>query len=602
MGAFFAVEEKFLTPSFVFSKGPQVLKGHRDDNNADIRDKIARIESYCNNNFRRPTFDKLVFIVIDAFRADFMPDIDGQLKSRIPSGTMKYLEGLLKSQQAINFVGQAQTPTVTMPRIKAIMAGITPNFMDILYNINASHFGEDNFIEQAKVAGKKILFFGDDTWLHMFPREYFLRAKETFSFFATDYIQVDTNVTDSLLPELDKLNEWDMMILHYLGLDHIGHTFDAFSDLLPPKLTQMDNVVKVIMEKLTTSRDNYLVVVTGDHGMTDDGNHGGSSAPECDTSLIFISSNPNLMHNRERHKLNRIKQIDIAVTLSLLLGLEIPVKSNGKLIKDVFDHWANPETKLCSYFKNSIQLRNLLKEGDVLNYTFITALDLHLKLISKDNVLLEDVISYYQSFLDHSQSQLSSYETRGTIIGLVVQFIAFVIEVMIVCKLLRVDRRSSISIIGSISFEEPYTLVPTLLITASIIFLGSTDFIESEHRFWNSSAMVFIVVNLVRLIIIQKNSKRTNTDTIWILSWPIDYALKLLAVLLAIIITLITSNWSYIRAHLIDDCMSKKENCHFGASITIISFVSISLMCSKSRFNRQQCVVASALLFIYLYR
>lgn len=54
--------------------------------------------------------------------------------------------------------------------------------------------------------------------------------------------QVDTNVTRHLEDELH-LEDWDLMVLHYLGLDHIGHIEGPKSSLAPPKLREMDDVI-----------------------------------------------------------------------------------------------------------------------------------------------------------------------------------------------------------------------------------------------------------------------------------------------------------------------------------------------------------------------
>ena len=40
--------------------------------------------------------------------------------------------------------------------------------------------------------------------------------------------------------------DWDMMTLHYLGLDHIGHLYGPASNLVAPKLQEMDAVVRQI--------------------------------------------------------------------------------------------------------------------------------------------------------------------------------------------------------------------------------------------------------------------------------------------------------------------------------------------------------------------
>lgn len=82
--------------------------------------------------------------------------------------------------------------------------------------------------------------YGDDTWLKLFP-DFFERADGTSSFFVSvssssrigieievdfctlqDFTEVDDNVTRHV-PEEMLNNDWNAMIMHYLGLDHIGH-------------------------------------------------------------------------------------------------------------------------------------------------------------------------------------------------------------------------------------------------------------------------------------------------------------------------------------------------------------------------------------------
>lgn len=84
--------------------------------------------------------------------------------------------------------------------------------------------------------------YGDDTWLKLFP-DTFSRADGTSSFFVSvsrlsldkcmidvgilkfscqDYTEVDNNVTRHIPIELEN-SDWNGMIMHFLGLDHIGH-------------------------------------------------------------------------------------------------------------------------------------------------------------------------------------------------------------------------------------------------------------------------------------------------------------------------------------------------------------------------------------------
>ena len=69
--------------------------------------------------------------------------------------------------------------------------------------------------------GRKVVFAGDDTWMGLFP-DRFLRAYPFPSFDVWDLDTVDNGVTKHLFEELKKPDDWDVLIGHYLGVDHAG--------------------------------------------------------------------------------------------------------------------------------------------------------------------------------------------------------------------------------------------------------------------------------------------------------------------------------------------------------------------------------------------
>ena len=95
---------------------------------------------------------------------------------------------MIRDGVAIPFTAHATSPTVTMPRLKAITTGSIPSFLDVVLNINegdesSSLASQDTWLAQmkAKKTGKLVMY-GDDTWLKLFP-ETFDRADGTSSFF-----------------------------------------------------------------------------------------------------------------------------------------------------------------------------------------------------------------------------------------------------------------------------------------------------------------------------------------------------------------------------------------------------------------------------------
>lgn len=98
------------------------------------------------------------------------------------------LDRLIRDGSAIPFTAHATSPTVTMPRIKAITTGSIPSFLDVILNIDegdesSSLASQDTWLAQMKAKNTgKLLLYGDDTWIKLFPG-LFDRADGTSSFF-----------------------------------------------------------------------------------------------------------------------------------------------------------------------------------------------------------------------------------------------------------------------------------------------------------------------------------------------------------------------------------------------------------------------------------
>lgn len=97
---------------------------------------------------------------------------------------------LIRDGTAIPFTAHATSPTVTMPRIKAMTTGSVPSFLDVVLNLDegdksSSLAHQDSWLAQMKAkGGGKLVLFGDDTWLKLFPGM-FGRADGVTSFFVS---------------------------------------------------------------------------------------------------------------------------------------------------------------------------------------------------------------------------------------------------------------------------------------------------------------------------------------------------------------------------------------------------------------------------------
>lgn len=125
-----------------------------------------------------------------------------------------------------------------------------------------------------------------------------------------------------------------------------------------PKQLEMDRIIQQIYGEIDTRThlESTLLVVCGDHGMNDAGNHGGSADGETSPALVFLSPKLKTISQFPECPIHspkpgfdyysKIEQSDIAPTLAGLLGFPIPLNNLGIFIPDFLLFW--PEGTLHS--------------------------------------------------------------------------------------------------------------------------------------------------------------------------------------------------------------------------------------------------------------
>lgn len=315
---------------------------------------------------RSAPFDRVVFMVVDALRSDF---VYGNASS------FGFTQELIRSGAAVPFTGHASPPTITMPRVKAITTGSVPSFVDLILNFAESDTSstlkdQDSWLGQLRAKGGKLVMYGDDTWLRLFP-DFFHRSDGTTSFFVSDFTEVDHNVTRHIPSELSR-DDWSAMTLHFLGLDHIGHKTGPKGPNMPAKQAEMDGIVKDIY----TAMENHnhlkscLLVLLGDHGMNEGGNHGASSPGEVSTALTFISpkfksafegqASP-IGHAADYQYYDVVEQSDIVPTLAALLGFPVPLNNLGVIISRLLELWTVQQDQYTLLYENAAQMYRIAR-------------------------------------------------------------------------------------------------------------------------------------------------------------------------------------------------------------------------------------------------
>ncbi|KAJ4354026.1 major facilitator super transporter protein [Didymosphaeria variabile] len=451
-------------------------------------------------------FDKLVFMVVDALRSDFVFGED--------SG-MSFVQSLIREGTALPFTAHAASPTITMPKVKAMTTGSIPSFLDVILNFAESDTTstlstQDTWLAQLRAKqGGKLVMYGDDTWLKLFPG-FFERADGTSSFFVSDFTEVDNNVTRHVPEEL--LNsDWNAMIMHYLGLDHIGHKAGPKSPNMLPKQKEMDGIVRDIYSAIENEDhlSKTLFVLCGDHGMNEGGNHGGSAAGETSPALVFMSPKlKDISQHMEKVSPTKpkdkggefeyyrmVEQSDIAPTLAGLLGFPVPRNNLGVFIKEFLSFWPHAADRIRLLLRNARQMK-MIVEATYPNLSFedeskaagnecepplSDGQDLACKWhgvvdtmsTTSRHLTAEHRIDQLFWFLTAAQEKMSStasnYDVPRLIIGTVLTFVSVLVTLFTLPSLRRIT---------------PPGVAYTLTIILYSVLMFASSYVEEEHNFW----------------------------------------------------------------------------------------------------------------------
>jgi GPI ethanolamine phosphate transferase 3 subunit O len=279
-------------------------------------------------------FQKAIIIVIDALRYDFtVPFPPEKAEWYHNAFTTPFEIARERPENAFLTRFIADPPTTTLQRLKGLTTGSLPTFIDAGSNFAGTAIDEDNLISQLHSAGRRIAFLGDDTWTSLFPWQFSQNMTFPFeSFNVWDLHTLDNGVLQHLMPLVQQPEKWDVLIAHFLGVDHAGHRYGPNHEAMNEKLKQMDYVIATVMESV---EDDTLLVVMGDHGMDAKGDHGGDSPGEVEAALWMYSKRP-AFGRLDHHGDRSVAQIDLVPTLSLLLGLPIPFNNLGGPIPNTF--------------------------------------------------------------------------------------------------------------------------------------------------------------------------------------------------------------------------------------------------------------------------
>jgi hypothetical protein len=283
-----------------------------------------------NFNFRSPLKDsppptgkpfgeastqRVVIVLIDALRYD----------TSLNTEIMPTLNGLREIGASARM--HSLPPSFSEPGYTTILTGAWPEINDgPVFNLDYEDiptFTQEDLFTLAHRAGWSTAISGYYWFEKLVPQ-----SSVDLSFYTPgEDHSADLEVMAAAIPWLQK-NEARFVLIHLDQVDYAGHhEGGAISPAWDAAAGRVDAMLAQIIETLDLSKDT--LVVLSDHGQIDAGGHGGQDPVALLEPFIMVGSGvkPGVY--------GEIQMVDVAPTLSSLMGLSLPATTQGQVLVDM---------------------------------------------------------------------------------------------------------------------------------------------------------------------------------------------------------------------------------------------------------------------------
>lgn len=246
-----------------------------------------------------------------------------------------FLEALCQRNDAQIWQMQAALPSISAPLYETIMSGVSPLDHGITGNHNLRPSQVENVFASLHHQGKISAAVA-----HSYFYSLYMGGK------SYDPIE-DCEVNDPAAPiaygryysmesyckanicapaEIDLCAQADYLIrqhhpefllLHSSSPDSVGHAYGGNSSEYLKQIGRIDDALGRVIPRWLAK--DYHIFVTADHGMSEDGDHGGTESQMRDIPFYSIGT-----HKFTRDERDILDQLAIAPTLLKMMGLPIP--------------------------------------------------------------------------------------------------------------------------------------------------------------------------------------------------------------------------------------------------------------------------------------
>lgn len=264
--------------------------------------------------------------------------VDGATFAKFSAVDMPAIKGLMAQGMTAksNLYAASMAPTMSGPGWGTIATGVWPD----KHLVKDNSFSGNNFATypsyQARLetANPAVSTLVVGTW-----------GPITSNVFTKADVRIvgssDSDTTAKAVNYLSYGNP-DSTFVHLDDVDHAGHSYGAASPEYRAELKAADvrvgRMVQAVTSRPTYANEDWLIIVTADHGHTDAGGHGGNTAQERQTFVIAKGAG----YRAGSHRYD-IKVVDIAPWVLAHEGVAAPTtwgldgKAVPNLAPDAFD-------------------------------------------------------------------------------------------------------------------------------------------------------------------------------------------------------------------------------------------------------------------------
>ena len=251
--------------------------------------------------------------------------IDG-LAWQVAENETGYLHALAEAGAASILHVQSALPTLSRPLYECLLTGATPVESGILHNgVVRLSTGQSLFhlVSRAGLTTAAAAYY----WIsELYNRAPYVARRDRF----TDepslpiqhgvFYQCDDYPDSHLfLDAAYLLDRWhpDFLLVHPMGVDDAGHRHGLDSPAYRHAARRADGLLSDFLPEWRAA--GYQVVVCSDHGMTNDGAHGGCRPEERDVPLVLIGDA--FDHEAAVNRVQPVAQTEVFGLVARVLGV-----------------------------------------------------------------------------------------------------------------------------------------------------------------------------------------------------------------------------------------------------------------------------------------